>query len=104
MSRTEAGFRPQAYIAALRLRDYRLLWFSSVLSWCAYWAMLIGRNWLVLNLSHSAGWVGVVTFVNMIPYFPATPFGGLLADRFDRRRLAAVAQAVSMASARRWRP
>jgi MFS family permease len=89
----EAGF-----LTALRQRDYRLLWFSSVFSWCAYWAMLIGRNWLVLRLSGSAGWVGLVTFANMVPYFVATPFGGMLADRFDRRRLAAVTQAVSMAA------
>jgi MFS family permease len=97
MNRSETN-KEAGFITALCQRDFRLLWLSSVFSWCAYWAMLIGRNWLVLRLSGSAGWVGLVTFANMVPYFVATPFGGMLADRVDRRRLAAVTQGVSMAA------
>ncbi|MGI8549214.1 MAG: MFS transporter [Dehalococcoidia bacterium] len=94
---TESASRP-GFINALHLRDYRLLWISTVFSSCAYWAMLIGRNWLVENLSDSAGWVGLVTFANMSPYFLATPFGGILADRFDRVRLTALMQVLSALS------
>jgi MFS family permease len=87
------------FLTALRVRDYRLVWISSFLSSSAYWGLLIGRNWLVLNLSHSAGWVGLATFANMVPFFLATPLGGLLSDRIDRRKLVVVAQGFSLLSA-----
>lgn len=94
-----AGVQKPGFTTALHLRDYRLVWISSFLSSSAYWAMLIGRNWLVLKLSNSAGWVGLVTFASMVPFFVATPLGGLLSDRIDRRRLVVVSQAGSLLSA-----
>lgn len=94
-----SGVQTRGFTTAWRLRDYRLLWLSSFISSCAYWALLIGRNWLVLRLSNSAGWVGLVTFATMAPFFVATPFGGILADRIDRRQLTAAMQALSLISA-----
>jgi len=88
---TETGF-----IASLRLREYRLLWSSTMLSASGQWTLVVGRGWLVHNLTHSSGWVGVVTFASMAPFLLATPIGGVLADRFDRRRLSIVMQGVSL--------
>lgn len=88
---SEGGF-----IASLRLRDYRLLWSSTMLSASGQWTLVVGRGWLVHDLTHSSGWVGIVTFASMVPFLLATPIGGVLADRFDRRRLSVVMQGVSL--------
>ena len=102
MSKSAESVKP-GFTTALRLRDYRLVWISTFLSSSAYWGLLIGRNWLMVNLSQSlsrsAGWVGLATFANMVPFFLATPLGGLLSDRVDRRKLVVVSQGGSLVSA-----
>lgn len=85
-----------SFIAALHLREFRNCWLSSVLSGNGQWTLVVARGWLMDKLTHSAGAVGLVTFAAMIPYLVATPVGGILADRFDRRRLAAAMQGVSL--------
>jgi MFS family permease len=85
--------RETGFFASLHLRDFRLLWTSSMLSASGQWTLVIGRGWLMQRMTGSAAWVGIVTFAGMIPYLFATPIGGLLADRFERRRLAAAMQA-----------
>src|SRR5579859_1898928 len=84
------------FIAALHLREFRRCWISSVLSGNGQWTLVVARGWLMDNLTHSAAAVGLVTFASWIPYLFATPVGGVFADRFDRRRLAAAMQGVSL--------
>jgi MFS family permease len=84
------------FIASLHLRDYRLLFASTMLSASGQWTLVVGRGWLVHDLTHSSAWVGFVTFAGMVPYLIATPIGGVMADRIDRRRLAVLMQGVSL--------
>lgn len=49
------------------------------------WALIVARAALVLQITGSATWVGVVTFAAMIPSVLMSPLSGFLADRFDRR-------------------
>ncbi len=79
---------------SLRHRDYRLVFFSTSLAGLAMWTLMVGRGWLAYDLSRSSTWVGIVTFAGFLPFILA-PFGGALADRFDRRKLAALSTAVS---------
>lgn len=71
---------------AIRSRDFRFLWGGTASTSIALWTMLLGNAWIVFHLSGSSAWVGVSTFASMSPYFLA-PFGGVVADRFERRRL-----------------
>lgn len=71
---------------AIRSRDFRFLWGGTACTSIALWTMLLGNAWVVFHLSGSSAWVGVSTFASMSPYFLA-PFGGVVADRFERRRL-----------------
>jgi len=48
--------------------------------------MLLANAWIVYHLSNSSAWVGVSTFASMSPYLLA-PFGGIVADRVERRLL-----------------
>ncbi len=52
--------------------------------------------WLVLELTDSAFWVSMVTFTQFIPTLLFGLFGGLMADRLDRRRVLLVTQSLAM--------
>jgi len=56
-------------------------------------------GWLVLRLTDSPFWVGMVAFASQLPAFFVTPFGGLAADRFDRRRMLILTQSLCMLQA-----
>ncbi len=52
--------------------------------------------WVVYQLTESAFLLGLVGFIGQIPSLILTPFGGLIAERFDRRRLLVMTQVLSM--------
>ena len=56
----------------------------------------VAQGWLVLTLTDSAFWLGVVGFAGSIPFLFVTLFGGVIADRVDKRRLLLVTQTVMM--------
>ena len=57
-------------------------------SGAAMWTFIVASSWFILSKSDSSGWVGIITFASMIPFLIVSPFGGLMADRIDRRSLA----------------
>ncbi len=59
----------------------------------------IAMNWLVFRLTHSALLLGIIGFTSRIPTFLIAPFGGVLADRWNRHRLLLITQALSMIQA-----
>ena len=73
------------YVTAFRYRDFLLVWLGSLSGSSAYWALIVARGVLVLDISGSAATVGIVTFAAMAPRFVVPPFAGYLADRFTRR-------------------
>ncbi len=84
-------------VRALRNRDFRLFWSGNFLSNIGTWMQNVAQSWLVLTLTaNSAFWLGVVGFAGSIPYLVFTLFGGVVADRADKRRLLLVTQSVMM--------
>src|SRR5690606_36999021 len=86
---------------ALRLpatasRDFRWLWAAGTASAIALWTLFLGNAWVVYKLSDSSRWVGAATFAAMLPFF-LTPIGGVVADRFERRRVLLVSRIAAMA-------
>ena len=80
----------------LRHRAVRLLWGAAVVSDIGTWVQLIVVGSLVASGTGSALQTGLVALATFMPQGIASPVGGLLADRFDRRRVfasALVAQA-----------
>ena len=75
--------------------DYRLLLGSSTLWWLAHYMEMIVLSWLVLELTDSAGLVGLVGFCRSIPSLLVGGFGGLLADRIGRRPLIIASQTLT---------
>ena len=54
----------------------------------------IAQPWLVLQLTHSGLWVGLVLAAQFTPVLVAGPLGGLVADRFPKRRILQVTQTL----------
>ena len=75
--------------ASLGYPDYCLLWGATACGQAAAWALVVLRAALVYELTRSNAWVGFVTMAAQLPSLVVTPFAGLLADRFDRRRVLA---------------
>jgi len=80
---------------SLRHRDYRLLLGGSITYSSGYWILVTAQGWLVLQLTDSAFWVGMIAFMVGIPSLFLCPFGGLYADRLDRRKLLLFGQVLS---------
>jgi MFS family permease len=77
------------FFASLGYSDYCLLWGATACGQAAAWALVVLRAALVYELTRSNAWVGFVTMAAQLPSLVVTPFAGLLADRFDRRRVLA---------------
>jgi MFS family permease len=86
-------------VVALRHRNFRLFWFGQVASLTGTWMQGVASGWLVLTLTNSALLLGVVQAAGSIPILLLTMFGGVIADRYDKRRVLLVAQSLMMLQA-----
>jgi MFS family permease len=85
-----------AVVRALRNPNFRLFWSGNFTSNIGTWMQNVAQGWLVLTLTNSAFWLGVVGFAAAIPFLIFMLFGGVIADRVDKRRLLLVTQTVMM--------
>lgn len=92
----QPGVRLPATFSSLRHRNYRLLWFGTLISNSGDWMDQIAFNWLVYHLTGSAVYLGLVNFCRMAPILFFTLIGGVVADRVERRRLMFTTQTVAM--------
>jgi MFS family permease len=72
---------------AFKHRNFRILFPASVLSNTGTWAQRIAQDWLVLELTGSAQLLGIITALQFLPFLLLSLYGGVLADRFDKRTL-----------------
>ncbi|HEY9391606.1 MAG TPA: MFS transporter [Mycobacteriales bacterium] len=80
---------------SLRVRNYRLFASGQIVSLTGTWMQRVAQDWLVLNLSHNSGTaLGVVTALQFTPTLLLGLWGGVLADRYDKRRLLLVTQST----------
>ncbi|MCX2727898.1 MFS transporter [Thermomicrobium sp. 4228-Ro] len=83
--------------ALIDYRAYRFLWLSSVLTQIGQWMLQVATAWLMLQLTDSAFWVGLLGFAGGIPFlFVAAP-AGTLSERVDRRTMLLVCQGGALA-------
>jgi predicted MFS family arabinose efflux permease len=83
-------------VRALANPNFRLFWSGNFLSNIGTWMQNVALGWLVLTLTNSAFWLGVVGFAGSIPFLFITLFGGVVADRVNKRRLLLVTQSGMM--------
>ena len=94
--KASGSVRVPEFVRALQNPNFRLFWSGNFLSNIGTWMQNVAQGWLVLELTNSAFWLGVVGFAGSIPFLAFTLFGGVIADRVDKRRLLLVTQTVMM--------
>ncbi len=72
--------------AALGVRNYRLYWSGQVVSLIGTWMQQVSLPWLVLALGGTPIQLGLVAVLQFGPSLALAPFGGVLADRIDKRK------------------
>ncbi|HEV2087361.1 MAG TPA: MFS transporter, partial [Cryptosporangiaceae bacterium] len=79
---------------SLGVRNYRLYASGAVVSLTGLWAQMTAQDWLVLELSGNSGTaLGVVTALQFVPVLLLTLWGGVIADRLDKRKILFATQA-----------
>lgn len=89
-----AAERPAGMFASLRVRNYRLFAGGQVVSLIGTWMQRVAQGWLVLELSGSAVALGVTVALQFVPMLALSLWAGVLADRYDKRKLLLGVQAA----------
>ncbi len=74
-------------LEALRIRDFRLLWFARLISLLGSWLLVVAIPAYVLQLTGSLAATGLTLAAEFLPPVLLGPIAGVLADRWDRRKL-----------------
>ncbi|RCG30474.1 MFS transporter [Sphaerisporangium album] len=85
----------QRVFRSLAIRNYRLYFAGHAISVAGTWMQRVAQDWLVLDLSDSAVALGISTSLQFLPTLFFGLWGGVLVDRFDRRRIIMLTQTVS---------
>jgi predicted MFS family arabinose efflux permease len=74
--------------ASLHNRNYRLYFTGQIISVSGTWMQRLAQAWLVLSLTNNNGvWLGVETGLQFLPMLVFGAWGGVIADRWDKRKL-----------------
>ncbi len=83
-------------LPALSSRNYQLYFGGQLVSLVGTWLQIVAQGWLVLNITHSAFWVGTVSALGLLPVLIFSLFGGVIVDRFYKRNILFFTQTSSM--------
>jgi MFS family permease len=86
--------KPRSVLGALGNREFALFWSGQAISQTGTWMQQFAQGWVVTTLAASAFALASVNFAASIPILIVTPFGGVAADRMERRRILLVTQSV----------
>ena len=75
-------------LRSFKHRNFRILYPANALSNIGTWTQRVAQDWLVLELTNNdAASLGLVTAIQFLPAMLLSLYGGLLADRFSKRKL-----------------
>ncbi len=86
-------------VAPLRIRRFRTLWLASIFSNVGSFLQAVAASWLMLELTGSATWVGLMAASATLPLLFLSLAAGAVADMFDRRWVLVIAQTTMGLSA-----
>jgi MFS family permease len=84
---------------SIRHRNFRIFFIGQAISVLGTWMQTVAVSWLAYRLTNSPLMLGCVAFATQIPSLFLAPVAGVVADRFDRRKLLILAQSLSMLQA-----
>ena len=86
-------------LGALAHRNFRLFLFGQTVSLTGTWMQSIAQGWLVLQLTDSPFYVGLVSALGSVGVLVFTLYAGVIADRSDKRRVVTITQTLLMLQA-----
>ncbi len=86
-------------VAPLKIRRFRTLWVASIFSNVGSFLQAVAASWLMLQLTDSATWVGLMAASSTLPLLFLSLAAGAVADMFDRRWVLVIAQLLMGTSA-----
>jgi len=86
----------RGWFRALRHTDFRLFWAGNFVSNIGSWMQNVALGWLVLQVTNSPFWLGLVGFTQQVPALIFSLPGGVLADRAGRRQMLLATQSTMM--------
>jgi DHA3 family tetracycline resistance protein-like MFS transporter len=93
---TTRGWRRIGVLRPLEIRDFRLLWSGLTISLIGDGIFFVALPWQVLELSNSPTAIALVGLVWTVPMVTLLLLGGVIADRFDRRRVMLAADGIRL--------
>ena len=84
---------------AFRYRDFRLMWVGACVSTIGTFVQQFAQSWLVYDLTKDAFYLGLDLFLGQLPIILFSLFGGVFADRLDRRKMLLASQYIQMVCA-----
>jgi MFS family permease len=85
--------------AALHYRNFKLLWSGLIVSNMGTWMQNVASGWLILQLTNSPLWLGLLGFSFAIPMILLPPFAGAIVDRVNRMQLLFFTQSMQALTA-----
>ena len=85
--------RDVARFGALEVPVFRNYFYATIISNIGSWMQILAQGWLILQLTNSPFYLGLVGLVRAVPTIGLSLVGGVLADRFSRTRILMVTQA-----------
>lgn len=81
---------------AFKSKNYRLYFVGQLVSLIGTWLQIVAESWLVLTLTNSAFLIGLVAACATLPTLIFSLFGGVIVDRFSKKRILIITQFASM--------
>src|SRR3989344_5775589 len=72
---------------ALQFRDFKIYWWAMIISRIGSEMQIVAINWHIYLLTGSALSLGIIGLSRFVPVLFSSPFGGIVADRFDRKKI-----------------
>src|SRR3984885_15238676 len=97
---TVPGGAPFPFLArifrAFRYRDFRLMWMGACASTIGTFVQQFAQSWLVYDLTKDPFYLGLDLFLGQLPIMLFSLFGGVFADRLDRKKMLLSSQYIQM--------
>jgi MFS family permease len=85
----------QETFSSLQVRNFRLYYIGQIISTSGTFMQSIAQAWLVLKLTNSGTALGLTTALQYLPILILGPYGGVIADRFSKRKILTFTQSIS---------
>ena len=84
-------------LSAIRYPSFRLYIIGLAFTYIGFWTQVVAQGWLVLRLTDSPLLLGLVMSTNTMPFLVFGLLGGVVADRFNKRKIIVISRICTMA-------